>query len=168
MQLWKVMLVTGAAAAHVAGLPAGDASADGAARPNILFIIVDDLRPEMDCYGVEKMVTPNLDRLAERGVRFIHLYHRGWDHHGDLVALLFALYEVKPSPFCVLDELDAPLDDANIGRFLEVVKHFMDKTQFVIVTHNKKTMEAADRLFGVTMEEEGVSKMVSVRFEEAA
>lgn len=79
------------------------------------------------------------------------------------VAFLFAIYLVKPSPFCILDEVDAPLDDANIGRFLAMLKDVAKKTQFVMITHNKKTMEVADTMYGVTMEEPGVSKLVSVR-----
>ncbi len=82
------------------------------------------------------------------------------------IALLFAIYLVKPSPFCVLDEVDAPLDDANIDRFINLLKAFSKDTQFIIVTHNKKTMEAADTYYGVTMEEEGVSKIVSIRFKQ--
>ncbi|MBA2564552.1 MAG: chromosome segregation protein SMC [Gemmatimonadetes bacterium] len=81
------------------------------------------------------------------------------------LSLLFAIYLVKPSPFCILDEVDAPLDDANIGRFLRMLKSFSDRTQFIVVTHNKRTMEAADYLYGVTMEEPGVSTLVSVDFE---
>lgn len=79
-------------------------------------------------------------------------------------ALLFAIYLVKPSPFCILDEVDAPLDDANIDRFVKLLQKFATDTQFIIVTHNKRTMEAARTLYGVTMEEEGVSKLVAVRF----
>ncbi len=79
------------------------------------------------------------------------------------VAFLFAIYLVKPSPFCILDEVDAPLDDANIGRFLAMLKDVAKKTQFVMITHNKKTMEVADTMYGVTMEEPGVSRLVSVR-----
>ncbi|MEW6510522.1 MAG: chromosome segregation protein SMC [Bacteroidota bacterium] len=79
-------------------------------------------------------------------------------------ALLFAIYLVKPSPFCILDEVDAPLDDANIDRFTRILRKFSDNTQFIVVTHNKRTMEAASALYGVTMEEEGVSKLVTVRF----
>lgn len=78
------------------------------------------------------------------------------------LSLLFAIYLVKPSPFCVFDEVDAPLDDANIGRFVRLLKSFTDHTRFIVITHNKKTMEAADTLYGVTMEEPGVSKMISV------
>ncbi|MDP2885080.1 MAG: chromosome segregation protein SMC [Ignavibacteria bacterium] len=82
------------------------------------------------------------------------------------IALLFAIYLVKPSPFCILDEVDAPLDDSNIDRFTRILRKFSDNTQFIVVTHNKRTMEAASALYGVTMEEEGVSKLVSVRFNE--
>lgn len=80
------------------------------------------------------------------------------------IALLFAIYLVKPSPFCILDEVDAPLDDANIDRFVNLLRDFSANTQFIVVTHNKKTMEVADCLYGVTMQEPGVSKLVSVRW----
>ncbi|MCX6826438.1 MAG: hypothetical protein NTV06_04100, partial [candidate division Zixibacteria bacterium] len=82
------------------------------------------------------------------------------------ISLLFAIYLVKPSPFCILDEIDAPLDDANIHRFLKMIKSFSDQTQFIIITHNKITMNAADILYGVTMEQPGISRVVSVRFNE--
>ena len=72
---------------------------------------------------------------------------------------------MKPSPFCLLDEVDAPLDDANVERFLRMLQRFSDRTQFVVITHNKKTMESARCLYGVTMQELGVSKLVSVRFD---
>ena len=81
------------------------------------------------------------------------------------IALLFAIYLVKPSPFCLLDEVDAPLDDANVDRFLRMLERFSEKTQFIVITHNKRTMESAGSLYGVTMEELGVSKLVSVSFE---
>ena len=80
------------------------------------------------------------------------------------VALLFALYMVKPSPFCLLDELDAPLDESNIGRFTDLLKKFVSESQFIIITHNKRTVAATDAIYGVTMEERGVSKTVSMRF----
>ncbi len=80
------------------------------------------------------------------------------------VALLFALYMVKPSPFCLLDELDAPLDESNIGRFTDLLKKFVGESQFIIITHNKRTVSAAQAIYGVTMEERGVSKTVSMRF----
>ena len=82
------------------------------------------------------------------------------------LSLLFAIYLVKPSPFCVFDEVDAPLDDANVSRFVRLLKSFTDRTRFIVITHNKKTMEAANCLYGVTMEEPGVSKMISVHIGE--
>jgi chromosome segregation protein len=82
------------------------------------------------------------------------------------VALLLAIFQFRPSPFCILDEVDAPFDEANIGRFIEVLKDFLGWTRFVIVTHSKKTMTAATTLYGITMQESGVSKRVSVRFDD--
>lgn len=82
------------------------------------------------------------------------------------IALLFAVYLIKPSPFCILDEVDAPLDDMNVGRFVRLLERFSERTQFVVITHNKLTMESADHLYGVTMEESGVSRLVSVSFAE--
>jgi chromosome segregation protein len=84
------------------------------------------------------------------------------------VSLVFALFLYKPSPFCVLDEVDAPLDDANVGRFCDLIHELADRTQFIVVTHIKQTMERAEVLYGVTMEEPGVSKIVSVRLREGA
>ncbi|MGE4054527.1 MAG: chromosome segregation protein SMC [Vicinamibacterales bacterium] len=79
------------------------------------------------------------------------------------ISLMFGLFKYKPSPFCLLDEIDAPLDDANIGRFVEMLRAMQHHTQFILITHNRKTMEIADRLYGVTMEEPGVSKLISVQ-----
>jgi chromosome segregation protein len=83
------------------------------------------------------------------------------------VALVFAIFELNPAPFCMLDEVDAPLDDANVTRFCDIVKEMSDKVQFVFITHNKVTMELARQLTGVTMQEPGVSRMVSVDLDEA-
>jgi chromosome segregation protein len=82
------------------------------------------------------------------------------------VALLLAIFRSKPSPFCILDEVDAALDEANIGRFTAVLREFLDRSQFIIITHSKKTMATADVLYGITMQESGISKRVSVRFED--
>jgi len=81
------------------------------------------------------------------------------------IALLFAIYQVKPSPFCILDEVDAPLDDENTRRFTNVIRTFSQNTQFIVVTHNKLSMSIADALYGVTMGESGVSQIVSVKLE---
>ncbi len=78
------------------------------------------------------------------------------------IALMFAIFRFKPSPFCLLDEIDAPLDDANVSRFVEMLRSMLDRTQFILITHNRRTMEIANRLYGVTMEEPGVSKLISV------
>jgi chromosome segregation protein len=83
------------------------------------------------------------------------------------VSLLFSIYQVKPSPFAVLDELDAPLDESNINRFIRVLQRFITQSQFIIITHNKRTIGMADVLYGVTMEEHGISKIVSVKFHKA-
>lgn len=81
------------------------------------------------------------------------------------ISLLFSIYQVKPSPYCILDEVDAPLDDINIHKFTKVLKQFADETQFIVVTHNKLTMEIANHMYGVTQEKKGVSKLVSVSFD---
>ncbi len=82
------------------------------------------------------------------------------------VSLIFGIFSIKPSPFCVLDEVDAPLDDANVGRFNNLVRQITDRSQVIMITHHKKTMESADALFGVTMEKPGISKLASVRIAE--
>jgi chromosome segregation protein len=79
-------------------------------------------------------------------------------------AFLFAIYLIKPAPFCILDEVDAPLDDANVGKFTNMIRKFSNNSQFIIVTHNKQTMAAVDVIYGVTMQEPGVSRLVPVDF----
>ena len=84
------------------------------------------------------------------------------------ISLIFAIFLVKPSPFCFLDEVDAPLDDVNVVRFNRLITSLAYDSQFILITHNKKTMEIGDLLYGVTMEEPGISKTVSVEFNEAS
>jgi chromosome segregation protein len=130
---------------------------DGGEADLILQDTVDPLEAE-----IEILAKP-------RGKRLVTLAQlSGGEKALVAIALLFSLYLVKPSPFCILDEVDAPLDDANIGRYLRLIRQFSRNTQFIIVTHNKLTMEAADTLYGVTMAEPGESQIVSVRFEKQA
>lgn len=84
------------------------------------------------------------------------------------VALLMAIFRSKPSPFCILDEVDAALDEANVERYSGVVREFKTATQFIMITHNKRSMQIGDILYGVTMEQSGVSKRMSVRFEDVS
>jgi len=83
------------------------------------------------------------------------------------MGLLMGIFQYQPSPFCILDEVDAPLDEANTGRFTQLIRDMAAQTQFIVITHAKKTMEAAEGLYGVTMQEQGVSKLVSVRLSSA-
>jgi chromosome segregation protein len=107
--------------------------------------------------GVEMLVQPPGKKVGNVGLL------SGGEKAMCAIALIFAVFQVKPSPFCLLDEVDAPLDDANIGRFNEVVRDIAQMSQVVLITHNKRTMEIADVLYGITMEEPGISKLVSVR-----
>jgi chromosome segregation protein len=111
--------------------------------------------------GVELMAQPRGKRL--QAVTLMS----GGERALTGLALLFAIFYYRPSPFCVLDEVDAPLDDANIHRFLRVLRELTTQTQFLVITHNRKTMEAADVLYGVTMQEPGLSKLVSVNLNAA-
>ena len=120
------------------------------------------------------MVLENPDNLAETGIDIIAKPKgkrpssisqlSGGEKTLTATALLFAIYLIKPAPFCILDEVDAPLDDANVGKFTNMIRKFSEESQFIIVTHNKQTMGAVDVIYGVTMQEPGVSKLVPVDF----
>ena len=120
------------------------------------------------------MVLVNPENLAETGIDIVAkpkgkrpssiTQLSGGEKTLTATALLFAIYLIKPAPFCILDEVDAPLDDANVGKFTQMIKKFSDNSQFIIVTHNKQTMGAVDVIYGVTMQEPGVSKLVPVDF----
>ena len=132
-----------------------------------------DVFPRLFCGGRAELKLTNEEDLLETGLDIIvqppgkKLQNvsllSGGEKALTAVALIFSIFLIKPSPFCLLDEVDAPLDDANIGRFNEMVREMTEFSQFIMITHNKATMTVADTLFGVTMEEPGVSKLVSVR-----
>ena len=124
-------------------------------------IVVDEGEDVLEC-GIEIVARPPGKEACSISLL------SGGEKTLTCVALLLAVFRSKPSPFCVLDEVDAALDEANIGRFIAVLREFLSFTQFVVVTHSKKTMAGADTLYGVTMEESGVSKRVSVRFEDVS
>jgi chromosome segregation protein len=124
-------------------------------------IIVDENEDVLEC-GIEIVARPPGKEACSISLL------SGGEKTLTCVALLLAVFRSKPSPFCVLDEVDAALDEANIGRFTAVLKEFLSFTQFIVITHSKKTMTGADTLYGVTMEESGVSKRVSVRFEDVS
>jgi chromosome segregation protein len=126
----------------------------GGGRAAIELVQADDILEG----GIEIVVQPPGTRLKNISLL------SGGQRTLTAVALLFALYLVKPSPFCLLDELDAPLDESNIGRFTDLLRKFVKDSQFIIITHNKRTVAAANAIYGVTMEERGVSKTVSMRF----
>jgi chromosome segregation protein len=107
--------------------------------------------------GIEIIVQPPGKRLQN-----VNLLSGG-EKALTAVALIFSLFLIKPTPFCVLDEVDAPLDDANIDRFAEMVREMTAQSQFIIITHSKRTMNIVDTMYGVTMQEPGVSKLVAVR-----
>ena len=126
----------------------------GGGRANLL--LMDESDPLES--GIEIIASPPGKKLQSISLL------SGGERTMTAVALLFAIYMVKPSPFCVLDEMDAPLDESNIGRFIKLLDRFIGQSQFMVITHNKRTMSRADSLYGVTMEERGISKLLSVKF----
>src|SRR5258708_9283654 len=120
------------------------------------------------------MVLENPEKLAETGSDIIDKTKgkrpssisqlSGGEKTLTATALLFSIYLIKPAPFCILDEVDAPLDDANVGKFTNMIRQFSENSQFIIVTHNKMTMSTVDVIYGVTMQEPGVGKLVPVDF----
>lgn len=122
-------------------------------------LVLEDPENVLDC-SIDVVVRP-----PGKELRSISLLSGG-EKTLTAVALLLSIFRSRPSPFCLLDEVDAALDDANISRFVEVLKEFRDETQFIMITHRKPTMAVTDTLYGVTMEESGVSKRLSVCFEE--
>lgn len=136
------------------------------------------LFPKLFRGGHARLVLTDENNLLETGVEIIAQppgkklqsisLLSGGEKAFTAVSLVFAIFQIKPSPFCILDEVDAPLDDANVSRYNDMIREMTTRTQFVLITHNKKTMEMTDVLYGVTMQEPGVSQIVSVAFEEAA
>lgn len=121
-------------------------------------IVLEDTEDVLDC-GIDIIATPPGKTALSNSLL------SGGEKALTAVALLLAIFQFRPSPFCVLDEVDAPFDEANIGRFVNVLTEFLDWTKFIIVTHSKKTMTSATTLYGVTMQESGISKQVAVKFE---
>jgi chromosome segregation protein len=124
-------------------------------------------RGEMTLLDAEDVLESGIEIVAQPpGKRLQNiLLLSGGEKAMTAIALVMAIFKYRPSPFCLLDEVDAPLDDANVGRFVNKIAEMSEKTQFIVITHNKRTMESARALYGVTMQEAGVSKVVSVRFE---
>ncbi len=127
----------------------------GGGKGEMTLLEADDILES----GIEIIAQPPGKRLQNM------LLLSGGEKAMTAIALVLAIFKYRPSPFCLLDEVDAPLDDANVGRFVERVAEMSENTQFIVITHNKRTMEAAKALYGVTMQEAGVSKIVSVRFD---
>jgi chromosome segregation protein len=124
-------------------------------------------RGEMSLIEADDVLESGIDIVAQPpGKRLQNvLLLSGGEKAMAALALVLSIFRYRPSPFCLLDEVDAPLDEANIGRFTNKIGQMAEMTQFIVITHNKRTMEMARALYGVTMEEVGISKLVSVKFE---
>ncbi len=124
-------------------------------------------RGEMTLLEAEDVLEAGIEIVAQPPGKRLQsiLLLSGGEKAMTAIALVMAIFQYRPAPFCLLDEVDAPLDDANVGRFVDKIAAMSEKTQFIVITHNKRTMEAAKALYGVTMQEAGISKVVSVRFE---
>ncbi|MDD2539915.1 MAG: chromosome segregation protein SMC, partial [Desulfuromonadaceae bacterium] len=140
---------------------------------NLINAKFQEVFPRLFCGGRAELHLTDEENLLETGIDIIvqppgkKLQNvtllSGGEKALTAVALIFSIFLIKPTPFCLLDEVDAPLDDANIGRFNEMVREMSAISQFIIITHNKATMQVADTLYGITMEEPGASRVVSVR-----
>jgi len=129
-------------------------------------LFTEDDQCDLVLSNPDNLAETNIDIMAKpRGKRPSSINQlSGGERTLTATALLFAIYLIKPAPFCILDEVDAPLDDANVGKFTKMIREFSNNSQFIIVTHNKSTMSAVDVIYGVTMQEPGVSKLVPVDF----
>ncbi|MFH1878043.1 MAG: chromosome segregation protein SMC, partial [Candidatus Omnitrophota bacterium] len=120
-------------------------------------LVLEDESNVLEC-GIDIVVRPPGKKLHNI------MQLSGGEKAMTAIALIFAIFKVNPSPFCILDEIDAPLDESNIVRFCKVLQDFLKLSQFIVVTHNRMTIQLADVLYGITMQEKGVSKVVSVKF----
>ena len=123
-------------------------------------LILEDENNLLEC-GIDIRVQPTGKKLQTMSLL------SGGERAFTAIALLFAILRINPAPFCILDEIEAALDDVNVFRYAEFLKKFSEGTQFLVITHRKGTMEAADAVYGVTMEENGISKLLSMRLKES-
>ena len=136
----------------------------------VFSLLFDGGRAELLLLDESNILESDIEIIAQpRGKKFQNIsLLSGGERALTAIALLFAAFLVKSSPFCLLDEVDAPLDEANITRFTRLVREMSSHSQFIVITHNKRTMETSDALYGITMEEPGSSRVVSVKLQEPA